>query len=64
MAQSKVVYTPQDGATPDSELSALVAAYRFIIFDRHVSEKGARSGAPDAAKDSENGCDAARIISR
>jgi hypothetical protein len=42
MAQSEVVYTPQDGATPDSELSALVAAYRFIIFDRHVEAKRRR----------------------
>ena len=65
MAEFEVVYRPRDGATSESELSALVAAYRYVIFDcRHVSEKGARPGAPDAAKESENDCDAARIIPR
>jgi putative DNA primase/helicase len=29
-----------------------------------ASEKGARPGAPDAAKESDNGCDAARIVPR
>jgi hypothetical protein len=51
MAEFEVVYRPLDGATSESELSALVAAYRFIIFDcRHVTEKGAQPGAPDAAR--------------
>jgi hypothetical protein len=54
MAESKVIYTSRADATPESELSALVAAYRFIIFDRHASKKGARPGAPDAAKEIEN----------
>jgi hypothetical protein len=64
MAESKVVYRPREGVSAESELSALVAAYSYVIFDRHVSEKGARPGAPDAAKESNNGCDAARIIPR
>jgi hypothetical protein len=51
MAESKVVYRPREGVTADSEVSALVAAYRYIIFDcRHVTEKGAGLGAPDAAR--------------
>ena len=51
MAESKVVYRPRADATPERELSALVAAYRFIIFDcRHVTEKGAGLDAPDAAR--------------
>ena len=63
MADSKVVYLPRADATPESELSALVAAYRFIIFDcRHETEKGAQHGAPDAAEESSNGCDATRIL--
>ena len=63
MAESKVVYRPRADATPERELSALVAAYRSIIFDcRHVNEKGAQPGVPDAAKESKNDCDAARII--
>ena len=63
MVESKIIYTPRADATPERERSALVAAYRFIIFNcRHVNEKGAQRGAPDAAKESRNGCDAARII--
>ena len=64
MANVKVVYRPRSDATQASELSALVAAYRYVIFDCQTSEKGARPGAPDAAKESENDCDAARIIPR
>jgi hypothetical protein len=65
MADSKIIYTPRADATPERERSALVAAYRYIIFTcRHETEKGAQRGAPDAAKESDNGCDAARIIPR
>jgi hypothetical protein len=46
MAESKVVYRPRADATPESELSVLVAAYRYVIFDCHASEKGA----PDDAQ--------------
>lgn len=63
MAESKVVYRPRADATAERELSALVDAYRFIIFDcRHETEKGAQPGALDAAKESANGCDATRIL--
>jgi len=54
MAESKVVYRPRDGATPESELSALVAAYRYVIFDCHAIEKGARPGARDDAEGLKN----------
>jgi hypothetical protein len=50
MAEFKVVYRPRADATPESELSVLVAAYRYVIFDCHASEKGARLGAPDDAQ--------------
>ena len=51
MGEFEVVYKPRADATPEGELSALVAAYRFIIFDcRYVNEKGAQPGAPDAAR--------------
>jgi hypothetical protein len=51
MAGSKVVYRPRADATPELELSALVDAYRFIIFDcRHETEKGAQPGARDDAE--------------
>jgi hypothetical protein len=54
MAEAKVVYRPRDVATAESELSVLVAAYRFVIFDCHTGKKGARPGAPDAPKESED----------
>ena len=62
MAESKVVYRPRADATEASELSTLVAVYRHVIFNCNATEKGARPGAPDAAKESANGCDAARVI--
>jgi hypothetical protein len=63
VAEFKVVYRPRADATAEREVSALVDAYRFIIFDcRHETEKGAQPGAVDAAKESANGCDATRIL--
>jgi hypothetical protein len=50
MAESKVVYRPRADAKQESELSALVAVYRFVIFDCHVGKKGPRPGAADAAR--------------
>jgi hypothetical protein len=50
MAESKVVYRPREGATAESELSALVAAYRYLIFDCHARKKGPRPSAPDAER--------------
>jgi hypothetical protein len=50
MAEFEVDYRPRDGATLEDELSVLVAAYRYVIFDCHASEKGARPGAPDDAE--------------
>jgi hypothetical protein len=50
MAECKVVYRPRADATQESELSAVVAAYRYIIFDCHARKKGHRPGAPDAAR--------------
>ena len=49
--ESKIIYTPRADATPERELSALLVAYRFIIFDcRHETEKGAQPGARDDAE--------------
>jgi hypothetical protein len=39
-------------------------AVRLLLNFKESKQKGARSGAPDAAKESENGCDAPRIIPR
>jgi hypothetical protein len=40
MVEFKVIYTTHADATRESELSALVAAYRFLLFDCNESEKG------------------------
>jgi hypothetical protein len=55
MAEARIVYRPRDGATEEMELSALVAAYRYVIFDCHVSEKGTRPGARDDAEGLKSG---------
>jgi hypothetical protein len=62
MAESKVVYRPREGATAESELSALVAAYRYVIFDCPVNEKGARPGTLDDAEGLKNGRTDTEII--
>jgi hypothetical protein len=50
MGRSKVVYRPREGATAESELGAVVAAYRYLIFGCHGSDKGTGTGAPDGAR--------------
>jgi hypothetical protein len=54
MTESKVTYTPRADATPQGELSALRAAYRFLKFHLNASEKGAQLGAPDDAEGHKN----------
>lgn len=64
VAKVKVVYRPRSDATQASELSALVAAYRYLIFECHASEKGARPGAPDDAERLNNDRTDTEIIPR
>jgi hypothetical protein len=64
MAESKVVYRPRADACPEGELSTLLAAYRYIIFDCYASEKGARPGAPDDAERLKNDRTDTEIIPR
>jgi hypothetical protein len=40
MGEPKVVYRPGANASPESELGAIVAAYRYLIFECHLAEKG------------------------
>jgi hypothetical protein len=47
MVEFEVVYRPREGATAESELSALMATYRYLIFDCHAGDKDARPGAHD-----------------
>jgi len=48
MSNSPISYTPRPEATQEAEISALAAAYRFVL-DTAMKE-GFRPGAPDAAK--------------
>jgi hypothetical protein len=58
-----ITYRPKEDATADTERALLAAAYSYLL-TCHAKEKGAHPGAPDAAKESKNDCDAARIIPR
>jgi hypothetical protein len=48
MAFPEVSYSPRPDATPDSEVSALAAAYRLVLDS--TQKKGARPGAPNDAE--------------
>ena len=49
----EVIYRPRPNATPETEISALAACYRFIL-DCHAKKEGARPGAPDDTKESKH----------
>jgi hypothetical protein len=36
---SSITYTPRPDATPEDELAALTAVYRFLLFYRHETSK-------------------------
>ncbi len=48
----RIYYVPRSGVTHEDEVSALAAAYRFILAAYEEKRKGARPGAPDDAKES------------
>jgi hypothetical protein len=58
--ESRVVYTPHADATPEAELDALAAAYRFILDRAGTSDRTPNSGPVAAAKET-HGCDAMEI---
>jgi hypothetical protein len=64
MDSPHITYIPHPDATLEKELSALVSAYRFVIFDCNVSKKGARPGAPDDAESLNNDRTDTEIIPR
>ena len=45
-----ITYTPRPDATPESEISTLAAAYRFIL-DCHAKKKGGVPSTADNAKE-------------
>jgi hypothetical protein len=50
---SRITYSPRPDATPEGELSALKAAYRFIL-DCHAKKEGGPYTAPNDRKGLEN----------
>lgn len=52
MSSSRITYVSGPDATPESELSALAAAYRFVLDS--AKKEGSRPGAPDAEKGSKH----------
>lgn len=61
MSSPHIVYRSRADATPEGELSAVCAAYRFIL-DCHAKKKATRPGGPDDAEDLENDCTATESI--
>jgi hypothetical protein len=56
MAQPKtrIVYTERPDTDPEAELSALINAYRFILFESNASKKAAEPAPePDGRDDTE-----------
>ena len=60
--EPRVVYTPHADATPEAELDALAAVYRFILDRTSTRDRTPNSGPVDAAKETKHGCDATKII--
>lgn len=57
MTSYHITYTPDAGSTPEAELNALAAAYKFIL-DCHARKRSRlpdESG-PDDTERSENAC--------
>jgi hypothetical protein len=41
MNKPRLVYVPREDATPEGELAALVAAYRYVLFQRREVKRAA-----------------------
>jgi hypothetical protein len=51
MSSARITYTPRPDATPESELDALAAIYKFVL-ECHASKKAADpTGDPNEAKE-------------
>jgi hypothetical protein len=50
MSNPPIVYRPREDATPEAELKALAAVYRFILVDCHAKKMAAHPGNPDDHK--------------
>jgi hypothetical protein len=47
MSEPRITYTPRPDATPEAELSALVAAYRIVL---GAQKEAAPASRPDGTK--------------
>jgi hypothetical protein len=45
-----VIYSPRLDATPEAELNALAAVYRFVLFDSQASRGGLHDLTSDSTK--------------
>lgn len=62
LSNLEVAYAPRPDATPEGELNALAAVYRFVL-DSHTSKQGdPTTSRPDNAKGSVSNDRAKRII--
>jgi len=49
MASPHITYTPSDEVTTEAELAALVAIYKFVLFDSQASKGGQHDLTHDVA---------------
>jgi hypothetical protein len=49
----RITYVARPNATPETELSALVAVYKFVL-DCHAKKEAAPENRPDARKEKPN----------
>jgi hypothetical protein len=61
---AQVSYTLRPGITPDSELDALAAVYRFILFKSSALKEGSFETAPEDAMKGSKDDRATDIIQR
>jgi hypothetical protein len=61
MSRASLTYIPRPDATPERELDALAAVYRFIL-DCRVKKEAARPAAPNGAKGAKDARPASIIL--
>jgi len=62
MSDPHVTYTPRPDATPEAEVDALAAVYRYLLFETDASKRAARPTAPNETKGLEHDRPAQRIL--
>jgi hypothetical protein len=62
MRRPSIIYKAREDATAEAELDALAIVYRFILDRAGTRDRTPNSGPVDAAKETNHGCDATKII--